>query len=103
MIAAAESESSGVEAHAGDEGPGNKTASESWHAERTKLKVTATATVTKTVVLAKSICAQEAIARKCLHTLVVQVVVRISYRSLSSVSAIPMVFSSLFPTFYCIL
>ena len=52
MIAAAESESSGVEAHAGDNGPGNKTVPESWQAERTKLKVTATATFTKTVVLA---------------------------------------------------
>jgi len=55
MIAATEKESSVLETHAGDEGHGNETAKESWQAERTKLKVTATAIFTKTIVLAGSI------------------------------------------------
>ena len=56
MITATDRESSGIEAHAGDEGSGNKTASEGWQAERTKLKVTVRATFMKEIVLEDFLC-----------------------------------------------
>lgn len=57
MIAATESESLGLEAHAGDEGSGNKTAPESWQAERTKLKIE----------LAKALARSEELSAQMVH------------------------------------
>lgn len=60
MIAATDGESSDmVDPHAGDGCPGNKAASESWKAERTKLKVTAPAKFMKVIAQKESIYLEE--------------------------------------------
>lgn len=61
MVAATDGESAGTgEASAGDEGPGNKTAADSWQVERTKLKVTTT--FMKCLVLEEYIYIQQALS-----------------------------------------